>query len=68
MNFDYKLIWSFAFCLLLVSACDQTELDLRVSPNDLAADASDPNLLLNAVQIAFAGNQGAVSDLSLIHI
>lgn len=64
MNFDYKLIWSFAFCLLLVSACDQTELDLRVSPNDLAADASDPNLLLNAVQIAFAGNQGALSDIA----
>ncbi len=41
----------------IVSSCDQTDLDLTVSPNDLAADASDPNLLLNSIQIAYSANQ-----------
>jgi len=47
-----------------MSGCNQTDLDLRVSPNDLAADASDPNLLLNSIQLAYAGNQSVLSDLA----
>jgi len=60
----FKYIASFAFICLLSIGCDQTDLDLQVSPNDLAADASDPNLLLNAVQIAYSRNQRTLSDLS----
>ncbi len=44
------------------TACETTELDLRVSPNDLAADQADPNLLLNSIQLAYATNQGVISD------
>lgn len=43
-------------------ACETTELDLLVSPNDLAADQADPNLLLNSIQLAYATNQGVISD------
>jgi len=45
------------------SACETTDLDLRVSPNDLAADQADPNLVLNSVQLAYATNQGTLSDI-----
>jgi len=48
----------------MTQACEQTDLDLQVSPNDLAADASDPNLLLNAMQLAYAGNQVVLSDIA----
>lgn len=54
---------SVALMCLIVFGCNQTDLDLRVSPNDLAADASDPNLLLNSVQLAYAGNQRVISDI-----
>ncbi|MET1260312.1 SusD/RagB family nutrient-binding outer membrane lipoprotein [Flagellimonas sp. DF-77] len=46
----------------LFTACETTELDLRVSPNDLAADQADPNLLLNSIQLAYATNQQTLSD------
>ena len=39
---------------ILFTGCETTELDQRVSPNDLAADQADPNLLLNSMQLAFA--------------
>jgi len=60
----FKFITSFALICVISVGCNQTDLDLTVSPNDLAADAADPNLLLNAVQIAYAGNQVSLSDLS----
>ncbi|MEM9548622.1 MAG: SusD/RagB family nutrient-binding outer membrane lipoprotein [Bacteroidota bacterium] len=60
----FKYIFSIAFVCLLSVSCDQTDLDLQVSPNDLAADASDPNLLLNAIQLAYAGNQQELSDIA----
>lgn len=44
------------------TACETTDLDGRVSPNDLAADQADPNLLLNAIQLAYATNQTVISD------
>lgn len=47
----------------LFTACETTELDLRVSPNDLAADQGDPNLLLNAMQLAYGTNQQVIGNL-----
>ncbi|MBO6533156.1 MAG: SusD/RagB family nutrient-binding outer membrane lipoprotein [Muricauda sp.] len=46
-----------------LTSCETTELDLRVSPNDLAADQADPNLLLNSIQLAYASNMAEISDL-----
>ena len=46
----------------LFTACETTDLDGRVSPNDLASDQADPNLLLNAIQLAYATNQQVISD------
>ena len=51
------------FAGLTFTACETTDLDLRVSPNDLAADQADPNLLLNSIQLAYASNMDAISDL-----
>ncbi|NAS14195.1 SusD/RagB family nutrient-binding outer membrane lipoprotein [Poritiphilus flavus] len=45
-----------------VTSCETTDLDLRVSPNDLAADQADPNLLLNSIQLAYAVNMDDISD------
>ena len=58
---NYILMVGIAFGF--VTSCETTELDLRVSPNDLAADQADPNLLLNAVQLAYATNMDDISDL-----
>ncbi len=44
------------------TACETTELDLKVSPNDLASDQADPNLVLNSIQLAYATNQSVLSD------
>lgn len=46
----------------LFTACETTDLDLRVSPNDLAADQADPNLLLNSIQLAYGTNMQVISD------
>lgn len=46
----------------LITACETTDLDQRVSPNDLASDQADPNLLLNAIQLAYTTNQQVISD------
>ena len=46
----------------LFTACETTELDLRVSPNNLAEDQGDPNLLLNSIQLSYAFNQPTFSD------
>ncbi|WP_421806627.1 SusD/RagB family nutrient-binding outer membrane lipoprotein [Flagellimonas sp.] len=51
------------FAGLTFTACETTDLDLRVSPNDLAADQADPNLLLNSIQLAYASNMDVISDL-----
>jgi hypothetical protein len=48
----------------LLNSCETTDLDLRVSPNDLASDQADPNLLLTSVQLAYGTNQQALSDVS----
>lgn len=41
---------------IFLNSCETTNLDLLVSPNDLAADQADPNLLLNSVQLAYASS------------
>ncbi len=64
MNKFIKYIVCVALVGFIASGCNQTDLDLRVSPNDLAADASDPNLLLNSIQLAYAGNQNVLSDIT----
>ena len=45
-----------------LNSCDTTELDLRTSPNDLAADQADPDLLLNSIQFAYANNMVGFND------
>jgi len=52
------------FAGIAFTACETTDLDLRVSPNDLASDQADPNLLLNAIQLAYGTNQQTASNLS----
>ncbi|MEM8927856.1 MAG: SusD/RagB family nutrient-binding outer membrane lipoprotein [Bacteroidota bacterium] len=44
------------------TACETTELDLTVSPNELSPEQSDPNLLLNSIQLAYASNQHFLSE------
>ncbi|WGK63606.1 SusD/RagB family nutrient-binding outer membrane lipoprotein [Croceiramulus getboli] len=44
-------------------SCETTELDLLVTPNDLAVDQADANLLLNSTQLAYITNQEVLSDL-----
>ncbi len=44
------------------NSCETTDLDLRTSPNDLAADQADPNLLLNSIQFAYAANMVVFND------
>lgn len=39
-----------------LNSCETTDLNLQVSPNDLAADQADPNLLLNSIQLAYASS------------
>ncbi|MHA7865274.1 SusD/RagB family nutrient-binding outer membrane lipoprotein [Flagellimonas marinaquae] len=58
-----KYISMVLFAGLTFTACETTDLDLRVSPNDLAADQADPNLLLNSIQLAYASNMDVMSDL-----
>ncbi len=59
-----KLFSLFLFTGVLFTACETTELDLRVSPNDLAADQADPNLLLNSIQLAYNTNQQTLHDIA----
>lgn len=45
-----------------ITSCETTDLDQRISPNDLSTDQADPNLLLTSVQLAYASNQQTFSD------
>jgi hypothetical protein len=51
-----KLITVVLFAGTFLNSCETTELDLRVSPNDLADNQADPNLLLNSIQLAYVSN------------
>lgn len=48
----------------LLNSCETTDLDLRTSPNALASDQADPNLLLTSIELAYATNQQTFSDRS----
>jgi hypothetical protein len=48
----------------LLNSCETTDLDLRVSPNDLASDQADPNLLLTSMQLAYGTNMQVMADQS----
>ncbi|MEO0572621.1 MAG: SusD/RagB family nutrient-binding outer membrane lipoprotein [Bacteroidota bacterium] len=56
-----KIALIFAAAIAL-TACETTELDLTVSPNNLSPEQSDPNLLLNSIQLAYASNQFFLSE------
>ena len=47
---------------LLLNSCETTDLDLRTSPNDLAGDQADPNLLLNSIQLSYVANMYEFND------
>ena len=64
MKNNFIKILSLSIMCFMIGSCGQTDLDLRVSPNDLAADAADPNLLLNSIQLAYGGNQETLSDIA----
>ncbi len=40
-------------CLLVIGACETTELDLRENPNNLSAGQEDLDLVLNNIQLEF---------------
>ena len=46
----------------IFTGCETTDLDLTVSPNELSPTQSDPNLLLNSMQLAYASNQYFLSE------
>jgi len=47
----------------LITGCETTDLDLTVSPNQLSPTQSDPNLVLNSIQLAYASNQVTLGDV-----
>ncbi len=65
MKTIYKL-----FILALISSgglfysCETTELELLATPNALADDQADPDLLLNSIQRAYVGNIITFNDRS----
>ena len=46
----------------VITSCETTDLDLTVSPNELSPTQSDPNLLLNSIQLAYASNQDFLNE------
>lgn len=54
-----KNIYSKFTCLIFVTtvlvSCEVLELDLTTDPNQLSIEQSDPNLLLNDIQVDFRG-------------
>lgn len=58
-----KYISVVVVAIVAFSACETTDLDLTVSPNDLAANQGDPNLMLNAIQLAYVSNMDEISDI-----
>lgn len=63
MKTTIKYITVLTILLGVFSSCETIDMDLRVSPNDLASDQADPNLLLNSIQLAYASNMTVVNDL-----
>jgi hypothetical protein len=53
----YNIFTLFFAAGVVLTSCETTDLDLTVSPNELSPTQSDPNLLLNSIQLAYASNQ-----------
>ncbi|MCR9227092.1 MAG: SusD/RagB family nutrient-binding outer membrane lipoprotein [Flavobacteriaceae bacterium] len=47
----------------LFQACETTDLDIKTSPNELDPTSGDPNLQLNAIQLAYVTSMNNLSDL-----
>lgn len=62
MNKIFKKIALFFAAGAVMTSCETTELDLTVSPNELSPTQSDPNLLLNSIQLAYASNQDFLNE------
>ena len=60
----FRTVLTVAFAGLVFNACETTDLDLRVSPNDLAISQADPNLILNSIQLAGVSNMDRFNQLS----
>ncbi len=63
MNKIFKQIAMILAVGTVITSCETTELDLTVSPNALSPTQSDPNLLLNSIQLAYASNQTDFNNL-----
>lgn len=63
MKTKIKYLLTLSILFGIFNSCETIDMDLRVSPNDLASDQADPNLLLNSIQLAYASNMTVVNDL-----
>ncbi|MEN1784502.1 MAG: SusD/RagB family nutrient-binding outer membrane lipoprotein [Bacteroidota bacterium] len=59
----FKKLGYVLFASVALVGCETTELDLTVSPNDLATDQADPNLLLNSIQLGYVAAMDEISDI-----
>lgn len=50
--------------LTLTFSCETTNLDINENPNSLTLDSSDPNFILNNIQLSFAGQHSTLSSIS----
>lgn len=65
MKTIYKLfILAFISTGALFYSCETVELELLASPNALAEDQADPDLLLNSIQRAYVTSAGVLNDRS----
>lgn len=51
-----KYLMLVAFAGSFLNSCETTDLNLKVSPNELSPTQGDPNLILNSVQLAYGSN------------
>ncbi len=61
-NINRYLVGIAASVAILLGSCDTTELDLAVSPNTLSPESSDPNFVLNQMQIDLNRVFGGLRD------
>ena len=50
--------------LTLTFSCETTRLDINDDPNSLTLESSDPNFILNNIQLTFAGQHSTLSSIS----
>lgn len=62
-----RKIFKYIIAVVLIggvyTSCETTDLDLKVSPNDLSLTQSDANLMLNSIQLAYVSNMNRFNDL-----